>query len=218
MFWLENVTLRVIEGFLRWYLDTHNIQYQSGFLVFARYWRIYWCDEVGKVFDYTSRRSMTMLVCTTLTDEYLGGKTQPSMNVDDDLYSTHHLIGVTDVWFPTVRCRHQRTLRKMMASTSARPGTLVESSRYMKHIDLYMVKHPEHPSCKVLLMRVKHRLNKSKKNKSFQDILEYAFLDDAFASERIKRLRDIWCLTDDPRSSAQYPYTLQKECPGDADL
>jgi hypothetical protein len=61
MFWLENVTLRVIEGFLRWYLDTHNIQYQSGFLVFARYWRIYWCDEVGKVFDYTSRRSMTMV-------------------------------------------------------------------------------------------------------------------------------------------------------------
>ncbi|KAH1983985.1 hypothetical protein KXV92_007062, partial [Aspergillus fumigatus] len=32
VYWLKNITLRVIEGFLRWYLDNHNVEYQSGFL------------------------------------------------------------------------------------------------------------------------------------------------------------------------------------------
>jgi hypothetical protein len=123
------------------------------------------------------RNSYKQIVCTTLTDEYeldLGGKTQPSVNIDDLLYSNYHLIAITDVWFPTARCRQQhRALRKMMTSTSARPGTLVESSGYMrtndalkwKDIELYMVKHPEDVTCQVLLMRVKHRLNKGKRNK-----------------------------------------------------
>ena len=60
-----------------------------------------------------------------------------------------------------------------MTSTSARPGTLVESSGYMRHndalkykdIELYMVKDPEDPKGQVLLMRVKHRLNKGRRNK-----------------------------------------------------
>jgi hypothetical protein len=37
-------------------------------------------------------------VCDTLTDEYeldLGAKTQPSINIDDLLFSTYHLIAVT---------------------------------------------------------------------------------------------------------------------------
>ena len=117
------------------------------------------------------------LVSTTLTDEYelhLGGKTQPSVNIDDLLYSTYHLLAVCDIAFPTFRCQGQlSTLRKMMTSTSARPGTLVESSGYMrsndalkwKDIELYMVKNPDNPTCQVLLMRVTHRLNKGKRNK-----------------------------------------------------
>lgn len=40
-----------------------------------------------------------------------------------------------------------------------------------------------------------------------QDILEYAFLDDAFASERIRRPL---VLNKCPGSSVQYPYTLKK--------
>jgi hypothetical protein len=191
--WLKNITFRVIEGFLRWYLDTHDMEYQSAFLVFARYFRIYWCREMHREFSYDLRRKMTMvcailnllndkylllkLVCTTLTDEYelnLGGKTQPSVNIDDLLYSTYHLLAVCDIAFSTFRCQGQlSTLRKMMTSTSARPGTLVESSGYMrrndalkwKDIELYMVKHPDNPKCQVLLMRVTHRLNKGKRNK-----------------------------------------------------
>lgn len=34
-YWLWNITLRVIEAFLQWYLDTHDVEYQLGFLVFA---------------------------------------------------------------------------------------------------------------------------------------------------------------------------------------
>jgi len=50
-----------------------------------------------------------------------------------------------------------------MTSTTARPGTLVVSSGYMrkgkdalkwKDIELFMVKHPEELSCQTLLMRV----------------------------------------------------------------
>lgn len=63
-----------------------------------------------------------------------------------------------------------------MTSTMVRPGTLVVSSGYMrkgkdalkwKDIELFMVKHLEEPTCQMLLMRVRHRLNKGKRN---QDI------------------------------------------------
>ncbi len=40
------------------------------------------------------------LVCTTLTDYYeldLDCKTQPSVNIDDLLYSTYHLLAVCDI-------------------------------------------------------------------------------------------------------------------------
>jgi len=162
----------LIEGFLRWYLDTHNVKYRSGFL---RFWWMYWSEEMDRVFPYDLRRRMTKLVCNTLTDEYeldLGAKTQPSISIDDLLFSTYHLMAITDVHFSTVWCQHQlNTLRKMMTSTSARPGTLVESSRYMrsndalkwKGIELYMVKHPDDLTCQVLLMKVIHRLNKGKR-------------------------------------------------------
>lgn len=111
-------------------------------------------------------------MCTAVTDEYdldLGAKTQLSVYIYDLLFTTYHLMAVSDVHFPTVQYQHQlSTLRKMMTSTSARLGTLAESFRYMrsndalkwKDIKLYMVKHPEDPACQVLLMRITHSLNK----------------------------------------------------------
>ncbi|KAL4770669.1 hypothetical protein BDW60DRAFT_223770 [Aspergillus nidulans var. acristatus] len=176
-------------------------------------------------FAEATKNRILHLVCTTLTDEYeldMGAKTQPPINIDDLLYKTYHIMALTNVHFATVRCRHQHScLRKMMSSTSARPGTLVESEGYMrrpcslkwKDIELYMVEHPENPACQTLLMRVKHRLNKGKRNKGvapvftyterndnlglcvIQDILEFTFRDDAFASKYIKEPRDIWRYT-----------------------
>ncbi|KKA16615.1 hypothetical protein T310_9772, partial [Rasamsonia emersonii CBS 393.64] len=117
------------------------------------------------------------LVCGTLTEEYglnKNGKFQPVVNVDDLLYLVHHSMAISEEGFPTPRQRQQHnTLRKMMTSTSARPGTLLESSGYFRSndalkwgdIQLFMVKVPDYPSCKVLLMRSKHRLNKGKRNK-----------------------------------------------------
>lgn len=63
--WLKNITFRVIEGFLRWYLDNHNVEYRSSFLVFARFFRMYWGEEMRREFSYDLRRNMTM-VCTIL--------------------------------------------------------------------------------------------------------------------------------------------------------
>ena len=58
-YWLKNVTLKLIEGFLRWYLESHHVVYQSCFLVFARFWRVFWCEEMDRLFPYDLRRNMT---------------------------------------------------------------------------------------------------------------------------------------------------------------
>jgi len=64
-----------------------------------------------------------------LTEEYgliKTSKFQPSVNVDD---LAHHLMAISEEHFPTPRQRQQHnTLRKMMTSTPARPGTMLESS------------------------------------------------------------------------------------------
>jgi hypothetical protein len=116
-------------------------------------------------------------VCQNLTEEYdliKTSKFQPFVNVDDLLYLAHHLVAISGDCFPTPRQRQQHnTLRKMMTATSARPGTLLESSGYFRSndalkrgdIEIFMVKVPDHPRCKILLIRAKHRLNKGKRNK-----------------------------------------------------
>jgi len=239
-FWLQNLTMNVIEGFLRWYLETHDVEYQSGFLIRARTWRMYYCEEMNKEFPYNLKKQMKSLVCETLTNEYGLNKTskfQPTINVDDLLYLTHHLMAISNEYFPTPRQRQQHnTLRKMMTSTSARPGTLLESSGYFKSndalkwgdIEIFMVKVPRHPNCKVLLVRSKHRLNKGKRNKGaapiftyterndnlglcvVQDILEYGFQDEVFASDRIKKPRDIWLYTDVPEHRLSVPIHIKE--------
>ena len=118
-------------------------------------------------------------MCQNLTEEYgliKMSKFQPSVNVDDLLYLVHHLVAISNEHFPTPRQRQQHnTLRKMMTSTSAHPRTLLESSGYFRSndalkwgdVDIFMVKVPDYPNCKVILIRSKHRLNKGKRNKGF---------------------------------------------------
>ncbi|KAN0086369.1 Protein of unknown function (DUF3435) domain containing protein [Elaphomyces granulatus] len=102
-------------------------------------------------------------------------KFQPVVNVDDLLYLTYH----------------------------THSGTLVESTGYIqsndclkyKDLELYMIKNPNVPTCKALVLRVKHRLNKGKRSIFpyierndnlglcvIQDILEYAFEDNVFSN------------------------------------
>lgn len=112
----------------------------------------------------------------TLSDEYeleRAGSEQPPFSIDDVLFTTYHLLVWCPITFPTMRSIFQlNTLRKMMTSTTARPGTLIESSGYLhgndalkwKDIELYMVTHPDCPTSQVLLMRVRHRLNKGRRN------------------------------------------------------
>ena len=51
-YWLENITLRIVEGFLEWYLDEHNISYKSSFITIVRFFRMYWIDEKGLYLPY----------------------------------------------------------------------------------------------------------------------------------------------------------------------
>lgn len=48
--------LNVVEAFLRWYLETHNVVSLDGFLVKVRYWRIYYCYTLDHEFPYTLKR------------------------------------------------------------------------------------------------------------------------------------------------------------------
>jgi hypothetical protein len=64
------------------------------------------------------------------------------------------------------------TLFGFLRGRGRSPGTLIESSGYLhgndalkwKDIELYMVTHPDCPTSQVLLMRVRHRLNKGRRN------------------------------------------------------
>lgn len=58
-YWIKNIMLWLIEGFLHWYLNDYNVKYQSGFLVMAQYFRIFWCEEIDSLFPYNLRRRMT---------------------------------------------------------------------------------------------------------------------------------------------------------------
>lgn len=60
MLYEKLITLRVIEGFLRWYISTHSMAYQSGFLIFEQYFRSLWCEEMSSLFNLKLRRKMTM--------------------------------------------------------------------------------------------------------------------------------------------------------------
>ncbi|QSS61296.1 hypothetical protein I7I51_03469 [Histoplasma capsulatum] len=233
-YWMENLTMNLVEAFLRWYLDEHNVESLSGFLVLVRFWRIFYCYEMNKDFPYNLKRKTKELICTIIKIEY--GlceivKSQPPCNADSLLYLLH-AAALSAVFFPTHRQRSQHgTIRKMMTATSARPGTILESSGYCRtndallwgDLELFMVTDPEYPSCQVLLMRVTHRLNKGKRNKGkppiftyterndnlafcvIQDIIEFAFVDQAFSSEHIKEPRDIWRHTKVPAHRKSTP-------------
>ncbi|EPS30808.1 hypothetical protein PDE_05760 [Penicillium oxalicum 114-2] len=109
-------------------------------------------------FPYDIRGRMTMLACTTLTDEYeleLRSRAQLSINIDDLLFSTYHLLAIRPVFTYTER---------------------------NDNLDLCVI----------------------------QDIFEYAFLDNAFASEHIKCPRYIWELNKVPD-----PYPFHSKCQRD---
>ncbi|KAJ5084902.1 hypothetical protein NUU61_009481 [Penicillium alfredii] len=240
-FWiLEKFSLRLIEGFLRWYLNTHNVVRKSAFQTLARYFSMFCNQERSQEAPYEFKQKLKRLVNGTLSDQYeieLSAHEQPPFNIDDLLFTTYHLLVWCPITFPTVRSIFQlNTLRKMMTSTSARPGTLIESSGYLhendalkwKDIELFMVKHPENPTSQMLLMRVRHRLNKGRRNEGvppvytyterndnlglcvIQDILMYAFLDNAFDSQHIKCPRDIWRLTVIPEHRLNTPINFKE--------
>ncbi|KAJ6115235.1 hypothetical protein N7486_001013 [Penicillium sp. IBT 16267x] len=238
--WLEEkFTMRLVETFLRWYLNRHDIERQSALSTTSRFFTMFHKMETKKGYPLEIEEGLPGLL-DTLTEDYdlkLVSENQPSFGIDDLLYTAYHLLAWCPVTFPTMRSIFQlNTLREMMACTTARPGTLIESSGYVdrndalkwKDIELFMVKHPESATSQVLLMRVRHRLNKGKRNEGassiftyterndnlglcvIQDILMYAFLDDAFASEHIKCPRDIWRLTIVPEHRLSTPIQFKK--------
>lgn len=58
-YWLENTTIRLIEGFARWYLSNHEINHQSGLQTFIRFFRMYWREEMGRELPQDIGRGLT---------------------------------------------------------------------------------------------------------------------------------------------------------------
>ncbi|KAI9037217.1 uncharacterized protein KD926_000723 [Aspergillus affinis] len=227
--WLNSgFNFNTIEAFIRWYMNTHEIIQLAAAQTVVKYFIMFCREYRREEIDYTVRKDVKLLVAGPIRVDYdlqTGRIEQPPYNIDDVMYTVYHLIAWCPVMFPTMRCifQHNAT-RKMMASTTARPGTLIASGEYLiendslkwKDIELFMVKDPELSGGKVLIARVRHRLNKGSRNEGapscftyterndnlglcvIQDILTFAFLDDAFDSEYIKCPRDVWTLTDIP--------------------
>ncbi|KAI1955950.1 hypothetical protein LOZ58_006558 [Ophidiomyces ophidiicola] len=98
--WLENLNLNVVETFLRWYLETHNVVSLNGFLVRVQYWRMYYCYETNHDFPYTLNRETKNLICGTLKEEYDLQETmrfQPPINADDLLSNLYFDLAISDV-------------------------------------------------------------------------------------------------------------------------
>jgi hypothetical protein len=59
--WLkqENLTLRVIEGYFRWYYENHKLQYESAFLTMTRYWRMWVREETDSPLQLDLSRKVT---------------------------------------------------------------------------------------------------------------------------------------------------------------
>ncbi|KAI1937930.1 hypothetical protein LOZ57_006479 [Ophidiomyces ophidiicola] len=149
--WLVNLNLNVVETFLRWYLEIHNVVSLNGFLVRVQYWRIYYCYETNHDFPYTLKRetknacaqtpfcrsSLTLLPVnlwhTQGNDLQETMRFQLPINADSLLSNLYFDLTISDVWFPTEQQRRQHeTVHKMMTATSAQPGTLLVSSGYCR--------------------------------------------------------------------------------------
>ncbi|PYH94478.1 hypothetical protein BO71DRAFT_475974 [Aspergillus ellipticus CBS 707.79] len=219
--WLNSgFNFNTIKAFIRWYMNTHEIIQLAAAQTVVKYFIMFCREYRREEIDYILRKDVKLLVAGPIRVDYdlqTGRIEQPPYNIDDIMYTVYHLVAWCPVMFPTMRCIFQyNATRKMMASTTARPGTLIASGEYLiendslkwKDIKLFMVKDPELSGGKVLIARVRHRLNKGSRNEGapscftyterndnlglciIKDILTFAFLDDAFDSEYIKCPRD----------------------------
>lgn len=60
-YWLrsENLSLRLIEGYLRWYHERHHFRYQSAFLTMVRFWRMWVRQETERPLPIELSRKLT---------------------------------------------------------------------------------------------------------------------------------------------------------------
>ena len=96
------------------------------------------------------------------------------MDADDVLGALHHHWALSDEYYPDERQRLQHAMMIIFcASTTARGGTIVESSGYLgtnqaleyRDVHLYVVPSPEVPDGIQLGMLIQLRLLKGRRNR-----------------------------------------------------
>jgi Protein of unknown function (DUF3435) len=102
------------------------------------------------------------------------GRFRSNMNADDVLSVIHHHWELSDDYYPDERQRLQHAMMIIFcASTTARAGTVVESSGYRddneaieyRDIELYALRDPKWPGGVKLGMLVQLRLLKGRRNR-----------------------------------------------------
>jgi len=179
---------------MRWYLDKHHIKKLNTFYVRMRFWRMMFARKMHKRLDLTLASEMKnvcllstkandhisdimQFIGTDLREQYELEETshdKPTMNVDDLLLLLYHHWALCTDHYAIERERIQHALLILfIVYTSARPGTIVEGGGYRntndclkyKDIELFKVRDPEDTSKHILIMKIRLRLMKGKRNK-----------------------------------------------------
>lgn len=72
--WLkeENLTLRVTEGYFRWYYEEHNLINESAFFTMTRYYRMWVREETGRPLQLDLSRKVTQVFLNILSTQPKG--------------------------------------------------------------------------------------------------------------------------------------------------
>lgn len=190
---LRQIRLDDLLLYMRWYLDKHDVKKLNTFYVRMPFWRMMYSRKMQKRLDLAMASEMKnvclllfrarvyvsdgkQFIGVDLRVEYDLDETsddKPTMNVDDlFLLLYHHWMLCTDRYaIERERIQHA-LLILLMVYTTARPSTILPGNKSnsndcikYKDIELFKVRDPEDKSNHILVMKIRLRLMKGRRNK-----------------------------------------------------
>lgn len=187
------VDVQTVRAFLGWLLDNSNFKQLDAVMSYCRHWRMAFRHHLGRRIDDRIAEDMKSVgapdqhpehdtdsqkhIHDPLKAEYSLSEVsqfRATMNNDDvAAILFHHWVRCRD-YYPIERSRLQQDFLILFCSgTAARPGTVIEGGGYYdeddalkyKDIKIHLVRDPDRPSMKSLLMLVTLRLMKGYRNR-----------------------------------------------------
>ncbi|KAL6712955.1 hypothetical protein ACLMJK_009510 [Lecanora helva] len=218
---LRKACLRDIQVFLQWLLHQSRQRKVKTLLNCVKTWSTMYRDDIGVCSDKDLIAKINIYCRTTLTQEFaLDPTVTPKESTNErDLYHLLAYLWAQDKHiYPVERQRLQTALlTQLIALTTVRPGSLVESSCYRnsnealryQDVVLRLVRDPLDQSQSILLMEVTVRLWKGARERMkpvtfvfyehdcllfcpVLNMLGLAFADNAFECDVIQGIQDIY--------------------------